>query len=160
MDRLSSSTSTVSIVNDYFEQNMWNPLLELLFLEHTYCIVDSYLVKIDLANIRHSCHFALDLLCYRRRCSSLSDDTLGTIARGIPHLVWRHCIPCNIDVLQSKAGFRTRLLAGKVFVCDWKMVPKVHPLMEVGLAMSYTVHCAIFVMLHITSTLVLACLST
>ena len=43
---------------------MWNPLLELLFLEHVNCIVDSNLVDLDLAKIAFSCHFARDLLCY------------------------------------------------------------------------------------------------
>ena len=33
MDRLSSSASTASSIDDYSEHNMWNPPLELLFLE-------------------------------------------------------------------------------------------------------------------------------
>ena len=65
MDRLSSSVSTVSSIDDYFEHNMWNPLLELLFLEHVNGIVDSFLEDIDLAKIAFSYHFALDLLCYK-----------------------------------------------------------------------------------------------
>ena len=65
MDRLSSSASTVPSIDDYFEQNMWNPLLELLFLEQANGIVASYLVEIDVAKIAISCHFALDLLCYK-----------------------------------------------------------------------------------------------
>ena len=44
---------------------MWNPLLELLFFEHVHGIVDSFLKDIDLAKIACSCHFALDLLCYK-----------------------------------------------------------------------------------------------
>ena len=64
MDRLSSSASTVPSIDDYFEHNMWNPLLELLFLEQANgnCRL---LVEIDVAKIALSCHFALDLLCYK-----------------------------------------------------------------------------------------------
>ena len=51
MDRLSSSASTVPSIDDYFEHNVWNPLLELLFLEHATGIIVSYLVEIDLAKI-------------------------------------------------------------------------------------------------------------
>ena len=65
MDRLSSSASTVPSIDDYFEHNVWNPLLEFLFLEQASGIFVSYLVEIDLAKIAHSCHFALDLLCYK-----------------------------------------------------------------------------------------------
>ena len=66
MDRLSSSVSTASSIDDYSEHNMWNPLLELLFLEHVNGIVDSYyLVDVDLAKVAFSCHPALDLLCYK-----------------------------------------------------------------------------------------------
>ena len=42
---------------------MWNPQMELLFLEQTIGFVASYLVEIDVAKIALSCHFALDLLC-------------------------------------------------------------------------------------------------
>ena len=65
MDRLSSSASTASSLDDYSGHNMWNPLLELLFLEHVHYIVDSYLVDLDMAMIALSCHIALDLLCYK-----------------------------------------------------------------------------------------------
>ena len=137
MDRLSSSASTASSVNDYSEHNMWNPLLELLFFEQMNGIVDSHLAGVDLAKIACSCHFALDLLCYkeevlvlliysvtRRRCSSRHDAVLGTIANGVHYSVWHHCHSCNIDVLQSKSGFRIRLSAEQVCVCGWDMVPK------------------------------------
>ena len=52
-------------IDDCSRHNMWNPLLELLFLEHVNDIVGSYLVDFDLAMIAFSCHFALDLLCYK-----------------------------------------------------------------------------------------------
>ena len=51
MDRLSSSASTASSIDDYSGHNMWNPPLELLFLEHVNGIVGSYLVDLDLAKI-------------------------------------------------------------------------------------------------------------
>ena len=35
MESLSSSVSTVPSFEDYFAHNMWNPLLDLLFLEQT-----------------------------------------------------------------------------------------------------------------------------
>ena len=65
MDRHSSSASTVPSLDDDFEHNIWNPLLNLLFLEQVSCIFASKLVDIDLARIALSCHFALDLLCYK-----------------------------------------------------------------------------------------------
>ena len=65
MDRFSSSSSTATSIDDYSEHSMWNPLLELLFLKHVNGIVDSYLVDLDLVRIACSCHFALDLLCYK-----------------------------------------------------------------------------------------------
>ena len=64
MDSLSSA-STVPSIDDYFEHNVWNPVLELLFLEQVNGTFVSYLVEIDLAKIALSCHFALDLLCYK-----------------------------------------------------------------------------------------------
>ena len=65
MDPLSSSASTATSIADYFEHNMWNPLLELLFLEQANGCVASFLVEIDVAKIAPSCHFALELLCYK-----------------------------------------------------------------------------------------------
>ena len=64
MDRLSSSASTVPSIDDYFEHNMWNPLLELLVLVQANGIFASYLLEIDAATIALLCHFALDLLHY------------------------------------------------------------------------------------------------
>ena len=42
IDKLSSSASTVPSLDDYFEHNMWNPLLELLFLEQANGVFASY----------------------------------------------------------------------------------------------------------------------
>ena len=65
MDRLCSSASSVPSIDDYFEHNAWNPLLDLLFFEQVSDIFASYLVEIDLTKIALSCHFALDVLCYK-----------------------------------------------------------------------------------------------
>ena len=63
--RLPSSASTVPGLDEKFEHNMRNPLLELLFLEQISGIFASFVVEIDLAKITLSSHFALDLLCYK-----------------------------------------------------------------------------------------------
>ena len=65
MDSLSSSVSTVPSIDDYFEHNVWNLALEMLFLEKVSGMFASYLVEIDLTKIALSCQFALDLLCYK-----------------------------------------------------------------------------------------------
>ena len=57
--RLPFRVSTTTLAH-----NMWNPLLELLFLKQANGIFASYLPEIDLAKIALSCHFALVLLCY------------------------------------------------------------------------------------------------
>ena len=64
-DRHSSSASAVPSLDDGFEHNIWNPLLNLLFLEQVNGIFASKLVDIDLASIALTCHFAFDLLCYK-----------------------------------------------------------------------------------------------
>ena len=65
MDSLSSSASTIPSCDDYFAHNMWDPLLELLFLEQVSGTFASFVVEVDLAKIALSCHFAIDLLCYK-----------------------------------------------------------------------------------------------
>ena len=51
-------------------------------------IVDSYLVDLELAMIACSCHFALDLLCYKEEVfvSSLHVGTLDTTVHEINRL--------------------------------------------------------------------------
>ena len=44
---------------------MWNPFLELLFLEQTSSVFVLYVEEVELAKIALCCHFALDLLCYK-----------------------------------------------------------------------------------------------
>ena len=44
---------------------LWNPLLDLLFQEQVSGIFEAFVVEIDLAKTALSCHFALDLLCYK-----------------------------------------------------------------------------------------------
>ena len=63
MESPSSSVSTLSSFGEYFAHNMWNPLLELLFLEQTSGVI--CVDEIELAQIALSCHFTLDLLCYK-----------------------------------------------------------------------------------------------
>ena len=100
-------------IDDCSRHNMWNPFLELLFLEHVNDIVGSYLVDFDLAMIAFSCHFALDLLCYKE-CSPLHDDTLDTIVHGVSS--WYGTI-----------------------ASVWEMIPKFRRFQEVGSAFSYIV---------------------
>ena len=63
-DGQSSSAFTVPSIDDYLEHNVWNPVLEMLFLEQVCAIFASYLVEIVLDKIALSCNFTLDLLCY------------------------------------------------------------------------------------------------
>ena len=65
MESFSSSVSTVPSFDDVFSHNMWNPLLELLFHEQVSCVFEPFVDESDLAKIALSCHFALDLLCYK-----------------------------------------------------------------------------------------------
>ena len=44
---------------------MWNPLLELLFHEQISGVFEPFVDEIELAKIALSCHFELDLLCYK-----------------------------------------------------------------------------------------------
>ena len=46
--------------------------------------------------------------------------------------------PCAIDVMESKAGLRVRLLAKQVFVSGWELVLDVHKLIEL---VCHLVHC-------------------
>ena len=57
MDSLSSSVSTIPSIFVYFDHNVWNPVLELLFFEQANGIVASYLVEVDIAMIELSCQF-------------------------------------------------------------------------------------------------------
>ena len=44
---------------------MWNSLLELLFHEQISGAFEPFVDEIDFAMIAFSCHFALDVLCYK-----------------------------------------------------------------------------------------------
>ena len=57
MESLSSSATTIPSFDDDFAHNMWNPLLELLFLEQISGIFASFVVEIDLAKIALSFFF-------------------------------------------------------------------------------------------------------
>ena len=65
MESFSSSVSTVPSFENAFSHNMWNPFLELLFLEQTSSVFVLYVEEIELAKVALSCHFALDLLFYK-----------------------------------------------------------------------------------------------
>ena len=65
MESLSSSVSAVPSFDDNFAHNMWNPLLGLIFHEQIRGTFEPFVDEIDLAWIGLSCHFALDLLCYK-----------------------------------------------------------------------------------------------
>ena len=63
MESFSSSVSTVPGFEDVFSHDIWNPFLELLFLEQTSGVFVLFVEEIELAKVVLSCHFALDLLC-------------------------------------------------------------------------------------------------
>ena len=65
MDSLSSSTSTVPKIDDYFGHNMWNSEFELIFLEQVNSVIVLYFEEVDLSMIAPSFHLNLDLLCYK-----------------------------------------------------------------------------------------------
>ena len=81
MDSLSSSASTVPSFDDYFAHNMWNPLLEMLFLEQ---VNEQYNINIASLHGWYSADHASD--------TPLQDDEpmmdpvkgLQTLRRGDP----------------------------------------------------------------------------
>ena len=103
---------------------MWNPLLELLFLEHVNDIVDSYLVDLDLAKIALSCHFSLECTLFQGR-----SDRLHTVIHWarlpmeLHFLLWHRCHPRDIDVLQSEADSHIRLPAESVLCAARRWFP-------------------------------------
>ena len=104
MDRLSSSASTVPSIDDYFEHNVWNPLLELLFLEQANGIFVSYLVEWS------HCLVTL-LLIYMLHRALLSMEFLfvcGTIA-----ILATSC-SFMVDAFVKKNTKHLRLLSGTV----------------------------------------------
>ena len=70
MESPTSCASTASSSGESFAHNMWNPILELLFHEHISGVFVLIVDEIDLAQIALSCHFALDLLCYKEGAHS------------------------------------------------------------------------------------------
>ena len=60
-----SSDSTDSNSVDSVDQNIGNPMMEILIHLETGGIFESFVDEIDMARITLSCHFALDLLCYK-----------------------------------------------------------------------------------------------
>ena len=81
MESPTTSVSTASGSGENFAHNMWNPLLELLFHGQISSVFILFVDEIDLAQIALSCHFALDLLCYKV-LTVLHVASSGTITRG------------------------------------------------------------------------------
>ena len=75
MENENSDASTASSSGDNSAHNMWNPMLDFLFQVQINEISVTFNEDIDLAKIALSCHFALDLLCYKEMTFSP-----GTIA--------------------------------------------------------------------------------
>ena len=65
MESPAPSVSIASSFGEILAHNMWNPLLELLFHEQTSGVFDQNVEEIELAKIALSCHFSIDLLCYK-----------------------------------------------------------------------------------------------
>ena len=65
MESPTSSVFTASSFGEKFAHNLRNPFLELVFHELTSGIFVLCVEEIDLAKTALSCHFALDLLCYK-----------------------------------------------------------------------------------------------
>ena len=81
MESPSTSVSTVSSFGEYFAHNMWNPFLELLFLEQTSGVFVLHVEEIDLAQIALSCHFlSLIYFAIRKVVTTMNDTSSGTIA--------------------------------------------------------------------------------
>ena len=65
MESPTSCASTASSSGESFARNLWNPILELWFHEHISGVFVPFAVETDLAAVALSCHFALDVLCYK-----------------------------------------------------------------------------------------------
>ena len=65
MESTTSCVSTTSSSDESFAHNMCNPLLELFFHEQSSGAFEPFVDESDLAKIALSCHFALDLLCFK-----------------------------------------------------------------------------------------------
>ena len=57
--------SPFPVPDESFTHNMWNPMMELLFHEQIGGAFEPFVDEIDLDKIALSCHFALDVLCYK-----------------------------------------------------------------------------------------------
>ena len=65
MESPTSCVSTASSSGESFAHNMWNPLMAMLVHERISGAFEPFVSEIDLAKIALSCHFALDVLCYK-----------------------------------------------------------------------------------------------
>ena len=81
MESPTSSVSTASSFGENFEHNMWNPLLELLFLEQTSGVIVLYVEEIDLAKIHSLVILPLIYSATKKVVTTIMNDTSsGTIA--------------------------------------------------------------------------------
>ena len=119
MDRLSSSASIASSIDDYSGHNMWTSTWPK----------SHYLVT-----------FLLFYSVARRRCSFLRDDTLGTTVHKV--LFWCGTIATLLTstCYRPMQIFVSVCMQKKVFVRSWEMIPKVSP---ISLSWScHLVHCS------------------
>ena len=104
---------------------------------------------------------------FHTKCFHSGEETTKVL-KSVPQVVRRSysCLypwsmrACSTTSCLQKQVFVSGCLQKQVFISGWEMVPKVHRLMEVGHAISHTIHRAIGIALWITLTLVFACLST
>ena len=74
-------------IDDNFDRNMWNPLLELLFFEQASGIVASYLVESTWPRSHFVVTLLLTYFVTRKRCLPLHDDALDTTAYEVPYVL-------------------------------------------------------------------------
>ena len=83
MESLFSSVSTVPSLDDDFAHNMWNRMLDLLFLEQVSGIFASFVDEIDLAKIALSCHLLLSYSATKKVRMFQHENPLGTIVHRV-----------------------------------------------------------------------------
>ena len=65
MESPTSCVSSGSSSGGSVAHNMWDPLMELVFHVQISRAFEPFDDEVDLAKIAVSCHFALDVLCYK-----------------------------------------------------------------------------------------------
>ena len=81
-------------LDEPFAHNMWNPMMELLFQVQIGGTFEPFVDEIDLARIALSCHFALDLLCYKEGAHDSAWRFIGHHCPwSVSVVVLHHCHP-------------------------------------------------------------------